>query len=693
MSALIAKARRAFRKPPRIVLVRLRQELAACVDKRLSRSRPVRLTRQRLVRMLGARDLADLWERLARRPYPAVHSAESACQLDRFCPGARGRIMEGARLGLERRIDLLGTGPATLGRPIDWECDLKTGYRWPRAYAKSIEYSNLDRPSDVKVPWEISRLQWLIPAAQAYRLTGEERYAECVRDVILEWLDGNPYAHTVNWACTMEAAMRIFTLTWFFHVFAASPSWRDPGFRFRLLQSIFLHAEYTERHIEISDVAGNHYTADAAALVFAGLFFGHGEQAARWLSLGWKTLCGELPRQVCSDGVDFEASVPYHRLVQELFLFPAIYRRLHGLPVDDSYRDRVEAMASFTAAYSAPDGSCPLWGDADDARTLPFGGQQRNDHRYLVGLGAVAWHSCDLARKFLGPLDEIFWVFGPDSCDWLAANMDAQETASQAFPAGGFFIMRNREDRVFIDCGPVGLGGRGGHGHNDCLSFEAVLGGVRLITDCGAYVYTASAEERNRFRSTASHNTPRIDGEEMNRFIAWNALWTLRYDARPDLRLWRAEPDRDEFEGSHTGYRRLPGEVLPVRNIQLDHASHTLRIRDSFAGSGSHSVEIPLHLDPGVDAELTATNRIRLHAGGKRFELCWEEASAWDLAIEPARISPSYGVAVPSSRLVWRRAGPLCPLTIAIAPGAGAATETGAAEDCAFAAGASSAKC
>lgn len=689
MNSAFAKGRRALRKPPRIILIRLRQEIRSRFEKYFSRSRQTRLSEQKFVRQLQARNLGELWERLAKRPYPAHLSQQTASELERCCPGAREKIMKGARLAMERCVDVLGTGPVTLGSPIDWLCDFKTGHRWPRAYAKSIEYSNLDRPSDVKVPWEISRLQWLLPTGQAYLLTGDERYAACVRDIILDWLDGNPYAHTVNWSCTMEAAMRIFALTWFFHVFSGSAAWHEETFRFRLLQSIYLHAEYTERHIEISDIAGNHYTADAAALVFAGLFFGQGEHAARWLSLGWKTLCEELPRQVYSDGVDYEASVPYHRLVQELFLFPALYRRLHGLPVDGSYRTRIEAMARFTAAYSAPDGSCPLWGDADDARTLPFGSQPRNDHRYLVGLGAVAWHSDDLARSFSGPLDEIFWIFGPEACDWLSANAGAAEIASEAFPGGGFFIMRNRQDHVFIDCGPVGLGGRGGHGHNDCLSFEAVLDGVRLITDCGAYLYTASAEQRNRFRSTASHNTPCVDGEEINRFIAWNALWTLHYHARPDLRKWTTGADRDKFEGAHAGYRRLPGEVVPVRNIELHHASHTLRIHDSFEGSGTHKVEIPLHLNPGVEAEIVAPDRVSLHADGQVFEIRWEQFSAWELAIEPARISPSYGVAVPSTKLVWRREGLLDSLTIAITPATSSATEKGTAEDYAYTARAS----
>ena len=34
-------------------------------------------------------------------------------------------------------------------------------------------------------------------------------------------------------------------------------------------------------------------------------------------------------------------------------------------------------------------------------------------------------------------------------------------------------------DHVLIDAGPVGMAGRGGHGHNDCLAFDAMLDGVR----------------------------------------------------------------------------------------------------------------------------------------------------------------------------------------------------------------------
>ena len=100
--------------------------------------------------------------------------------------------------------------------------------------------------------------------------------------------------------------------------------------------------------------------------------------------------------------------------------------------------------------------------------------------------------------------------------------------------------MRNQSDHIFIDCGPIGLAGRGGHGHNDALAFEAVLARVLLVTDCGSYVYTADAAARNRFRGTSMHNTPQVDAAEMNSFIAPDNLWLLADEDKASASVWSA---------------------------------------------------------------------------------------------------------------------------------------------------------
>jgi len=647
----MGKLRRGLKKPPHVIVDRVWSMGRAQLE-RFRWPLRQRLTLSGLLAELGARDLDELWRALAQRAYPAHTERVSPEQLEALCPGDGALLLARAEAALRHEVDLLGSGPVSLGQTIDWHTDYKTGLGWAPRYCQDIDYNNPERPSDVKSAWELSRLQWLVPAGQAYLLTGDERYAAGVREVLEQWMAANPCAWSVNWSCTMEPALRIFTWTWFFRVFHASTAWADPGFRERFLRALYLHVEFTERHIERSDINGNHYTADAAGLVLGGLFFGQGRLPQRWAESGWRILRGEMALQVFPDGVDFEASVPYHRLVAELFLWPAMHRLSLGLEVDAAYRERLLAMAHFTAAYSKPDGQAPLWGDADDARALPFGTQALNDHRYLVSLIGLTLQDPELASGGGANVGEVFWSMGPQIAAW-AQQQSPRTPGSKAFEQGGFYVLRSASDHVFVDAGPLGLAGRGGHGHNDCLSFEAVLDGAALVTDCGAYLYTASYEERNRFRSTAYHNTPQVDGEEINRFIRPDYLWNLHNDAVPTVRCWRDEPTHSLLIAEHSGYQRLANAVTVRRAMMLDKFAHGLLVVDKLIGAGSHRVEIPLHLCEGVEVEVIDARTLCLRAQGRSFRLEWRGDAAVQVQQAPARISPSYGRLVSGTRLAW----------------------------------------
>lgn len=651
--------RRGIRKPPRVIIKRLESELRAELDRVLAPMRARRINGKRLPRLFSLTDIDALWEQLGNHPYLCVADSADAGALEQSCPGEQERILHQAELVLRHKVDLLGSGPISLGETVDWLKDYKTGVRWPQAYIRSIDYNNPEQPSDVKFPWEVSRLQWVIPAGQAYLLTGDEKYATAVRDLLSQWVEANPFAGSVNWACTMEVALRIVSWSWLFHVFHRSAAWQDASFRERFLCALYLHGDFTVRHLERSDINGNHYTADAAGLVFAGLFFEGSEHAAHWLETGWAILLEELPRQVSADGVDFEGSVPYHRLVFELFLLPALFREKRGYETPQFYRDRLVAMADFTEAYTQPDGNAPLLGDADDARTLPFGGQPVNDHRYLSGIVGTAWNVGKLLDSFSGPRDEIFWLFGAEVAKMLPGRNKPVSGPSIAFPAGGYYVLRRGRHHVFVDCAPIGLGGRGGHGHNDCLSFEAVLDGIKWISDCGAYLYTASYEERNRFRSTAFHNTPMVDGEEINRFIRPDYLWNLHYDAVPIVRAWRPQEDEVVLEAEHSGYRRLSSPVGIVRQFRLGGGSSALVIEDMFHGTSEHLIEVPIHLAPGVKVHTLGADSLELvSSSGSSTVLSWE-GDGFKLDVGDGYVSESYGLREGVTRLMWSFQGQL----------------------------------
>jgi hypothetical protein len=336
--------------------------------------------------------------------------------------------------------------------------------------------------------------------------------------------------------------------------------------------------------------------------------------------------------------------------------------------IPDFYRERLSQMGRFVAAYSRQDGTSPFLGDADDARTAPFGSQPLSDHRYLIGLIGYFCGDAALLSQFGGNLDEITWILGAEAAAAVAHSPRSETSMCSDFPAGGIYVLKGAGDHVFIDCGPIGLGGRGGHGHNDALSFEAALKGCHLITDCGSFLYTSDYSERNLFRSTSSHNTPQIDDEEINRFVHPHHLWSLYNDTNAEATKTNLVGDVVSVCAVHSGYTRLASPVVVTRYFQLDRRDHSLIIEDKFDGSGSHKVVIPLHLAPDVRFSCVSNDEVLLQTRGQLFSLRWSGSNQWQFRHESARMSPSYGVAIPIIRFSWIRCGTLEPFRIEIRP-------------------------
>ncbi len=570
----------------------------------------------------------------------------------------RKRIIERAEKAMRREVDLLGSGPYTLSTPVDWCLDFKSNTRWAVRASHRLPVNDLNNPSDIKVIWELSRLQWLLPVGQAYLLEGDETRAEFARIVVEEWIASNPVCIGPNWMCAMDVALRAISMIWLAQACRESAAWRDTAFQERLIKSLVLHARFIDGNLEYADINGNHLTTDLAGLTVIGIALGGRGIAGKWVDKSWRLLRDEFPLQVPDDGVCREASLPYHRLVAELFLLPAVVRRNVGLPVDDDYIARLRQMGAFTAAATQPDGEVPVWGDADDGRALPLGTQAMNDHRYLAELTLA------LERVPAKPRhDETLWWLGVGNAD--RAEADALKSA--AFKDAGAYIMRGDGEHVFIDAGPVGMAGRGGHGHNDCLSFAASLDGVSLIVDPGSYVYTADYEARNRFRATAAHNTPCIDGAEINRFTPKH-LWRLSNDAQPEIRHWSTSADVDLLVAAHSGYQHLPSPVTPVRGFMLERSTRRLFVADGFEGTGEHEVRIPYTFAPGSELENEKPGVWRIIRDGKAFGFVISAPENWSADPFEAVYSPSYGVKQPAPGLAVSRTGTLSPLAVAIMP-------------------------
>ena len=652
--SFLARARRALRRSPRYLASRALSSMQRRARKPWASVAPRLFTEAAMLRETGASSIDELWDRLKGRPFffSSAMRGEWTAAFERRYPDARADVVRTADAVLRHEFDLLGSGTVSLGARLPWHTDFKTGREWPLEYACEMQYAELHRPTDVKVPWELSRCQHLTALGQAYWLTGDDRYAREFVVEVDDWIDRNPWAFGVNWACAMDIALRAVSWLWAFYFFADAAPCASKKFRSRILRSLFLHGSYIATHLEKGDVNGNHYLCDGVGLVFLGVFFGDTEKGRRWLDVGRSIVIDEIERQTTVDGVDFEQSTAYHRLVLEGFATPYLLMRSAGVAIPDSAWARLERMYEFVEAYTKPDGSVPLIGDADDGRIQKLGTQTLNDHRYLLSTGAVLFHRADFKRAAGTFWDEAFWMLGPQGArtfDRLPA--DDRPPQSRSFDAGGVYILRSDRAHVVVDCAEVGMRGRGGHGHNDILGFELWMDGVNWITDCGAYLYTASREWRNRFRSTAFHNTVQIDGEEVNRFLGPNALWQLHYDAVPFDAAVTCDEEADRFRGSHRGYERLTQPVTVTREIALDRRSSRLLVRDTLSGAGTHQVVSRFHLDPAVTAALDGRS-VRLSSRDRELWFQLEADESFHVSLEPSWLSPSYGVKHPSTVIV-----------------------------------------
>jgi hypothetical protein len=501
-------------------------------------------------------------------------------------------VAEMARRWPEERDRILAEADAVAS--TDWHRDPITGKRWPLDHFSRIDYLALGDPCDVKRVWEPSRQQSLVTLGQAYWLTGDEAHAERILASVGDWIDGNPPELGVNWTVAMEAALRIVSWAWAWHFVSASPALTG-GRRRAWLESVWRHARFILENLEHTERSGNHLLADALGLLYAGVAFPFFREARTWRARGLGLLWSELPRQVFPDGVDYEGSTSYHRFVLDLLLDARLLAARAGEPAPPGIDARLTRMIAFSSAVAGPDGLGPMLGDADDGFVWRFHPRASDDHRPALALGALALGTPREEGR-LPP--EALWLGGPEGCARLDTAPIGRPLAAAAFPHGGVFVLGDAHSRGLVDCGHLGLGagGRGGHGHLDTLSLVLWADGVPVLIDPGTFTYTGDLEWRRAFRETAAHNTLRIDGVDQAELTG---PWSLENRCHPTLHRWSAEDERVFFDGSHSGFERLPGRPRHRRQILLLRGRGWLVV-DLIEGQGRHLIERFWHFAPGV---------------------------------------------------------------------------------------------
>lgn len=511
---------------------------------------------------------------------------------------------------IAHRFDLLGSGPTELGREIDWHRDFKSGRVWPLEHISKVTLSYPDA-SDIKVPWELSRFQHLPLLAAANLITADRRCLDEIGAQLTSWIATNPVEFGVNWACTMDVAIR--GVNWVAALALCGEEAGDSPWFQAAVASLLLHARFIRGHLEYASARGNHYLSDVVGLLVIAGVFARSDEGRRWARWSARELGREFAHQVRADGCDHEASTSYHRLVTELFIVGVCAAEvLAPDQLDPAVRPGIERMLAFVADYTRPDGLAPQIGDADDGRLLPLGDYGSADQRSHLHLFRQARRPC------------------------------ASDRRSAAYPAGGFYVLRSGPLYAAVRCGDVGIYGRGCHAHNDLTAFELSWKDAPLVIDPGSYAYTGDPAARNRFRSSGVHNALQLDGAEQNE-LREDRLFAMVDRARPTVLEWEAGESVTTFRGRHHGYEALSAPATVTRALRLDGEMCTLEILDEVASPASHELAWCFPLAP-CDVYITSGSVLaRFAEVTLRFETGVLEASA-----ELGWVAPSYGVSVPA---------------------------------------------
>ncbi len=578
------------------------------------RLRPLRVGSNELQRALGddAPEIA-----LRRRALPALPTVLAwERELDELDALARARLLEHAEQILAHRFELLGSGPTELGASIDWQRDFKSGRRWPDVHISRVP-TVLGGGSDIKVPWELSRCQHLPLLAAAHRVSADSRFLDELGAQLSSFIAANPVEFGAPWSCTMDVAIR--AANWVAALCMVMPAAADAPWLEPALASLLLHCRFIRGHLEWGEVRGNHYLSDVVGLLLACAPFSGSEEGHAWALWATAELEREMAHQVRADGCDHEASIPYHRLVAELFVCAtqAADVLCPGV-LSDAYRERLELMLAFVSDYVRPDGLAPQIGDADDGRFLPLSGYGADprDHRHLYAQAGRKWR---------------------------------EAVTHAAYTSGGWYVMRHSRLWVIVRCGDVGLDGIGAHAHNDQLSFELALGEQSLIVDPGSYLYTADARARNAFRATRAHSTLSVGGAEQNRLRS-DYLFTLPEESHARCVRFECDGARAVFLGEHSGFRELARPVRHHRELRFDGEACVLSVTDTVLGAAGEELTWSFPLAPG-EASAEGSRALARFAGAE-LEICVEDAA---VSVEQSWLAPSYGVRVPAPLVRVRR--------------------------------------
>jgi len=372
--------------------------------------------------------------------------------------------------------------------------------------------------------FNVHYLEYLVPLYSLWKSAGDERYKTKINQVLSDWYEVGSKEPDSNQSYTIS--LRVVNQL----IIAEAVDDKQ-----RLFESLYAQYLYLLKHQE-THLLGNHYLENLKAIVICSVVFSENDIYKVYI----KKLINELDEEITTDGLHFELSLMYHKIVLEDLIRVAVVLKAAGKNEYKHIHEKLQLMT--TALYSLETGI---------NRTLLFNDAGDN----------VAKTRDSLLRT----CEELFDI-KPQKKDQIS----------------GYYRLDDGNITMIMDCGELAPSYMPGHAHCDCLSFELFYAGQPVFVNSGTYQY--QGDKRRFFRSTTAHNAVSINGHEQSE------LWG-EHRAGRRIRGVKGKTDKQSIIGAYTNYF---GEHH-IRKIKL--AEGLFTVLDKTDGNG----ESYLHLAPELE--------------------------------------------------------------------------------------------
>lgn len=305
-----------------------------------------------------------------------------------------------------------------------------------------------------------------VALAARWHDTGDARCLECFKRLVLSWMKACPYPRGDAWH-PYTVSLRLINWLIAMDLFEGELQ-KDTEFFDTLRESMYRQYRHLLANQETS-LRANHWWENLKTLTIMSAAFGERDVLVGVV----RRLGGQLDEQILSDGVHFERSLMYHKLVLEGMLRVWLASQGLGFGLPGNFVPKLKLMLDAITSLERGMGKTPFFNDSAD------------------GIAKEC-------RQLAAACDNLLDMEGDDS--------------KTVFPDAGYYKLYNGDAAVMFDVGNPGPSYMLGHAHCDCLSFELSYRGEPIIVNSGTYAY--QSESRPYFRSTAAHSTCVVDGEE-----------------------------------------------------------------------------------------------------------------------------------------------------------------------------------